>query len=195
MRLFLIFVFIAVAVAALGVKPCLAKEGGSKFFQGIEILSGWGQALLKAQQDYHFIPLIVNFDFNLKELNQDLKSRFDRLLEFQIEPIFSLVLQPNQNVEAGNSFALKVGVLPETYEFQPYLKAGIGGIYTTQHIPEQATQLNFCEYLGLGFHYFFEKDTALTFEIRYRHISNADIKKPNKGISGYISLFGITRKF
>lgn len=175
--------------------PCFAQEAKPRAFQGVEILGGWGQAGLKTKQDYHFIPLIVGFDFNLKNLNENLKSHYPGLLEFQIEPFFSLVLQPNHNIEIGNTFALKAGLLPETFAFQPYIRGGVGGIYITQHIPEQSTQFNFCEYGGVGSHYFFNKNTALTVEFRYRHLSNADIKQPNRGISSYLTLFGIARKF
>lgn len=174
---------------------CPAEEARPRCFKGVEFLSGWGQANLKTKQDYHFIPFIVSFDFDLKALSQSLKSHFPGLLEFQIEPFLSLVLQPNHNIEAGNMLALKAGVFPETFALQPYIKAGVGGIYTTQHIPEQSTQINFCEYAGGGAHYFFTKNTALNFEFRYRHLSNADLKKPNKGISSYMTLFGLTRRF
>lgn len=169
------------------------KKAGS--FQGIEVLGGWGQASLKTKQDYHFIPLFVDFDFDLKKINRDLKQNYPGLLQFQIEPAFSYVLQPNKNIEASTVFMLKAGVFPETWRFQPYIKAGIGGIFTSQHIPEQSTQLNFCEHLGGGAHYFFDASNALSVEVRYRHLSNADIKEPNKGISGYLTLVGLAHKF
>lgn len=177
------------------VTPSFAQETKPKTFKGVEVYSGWGQASLKTKQDYHYIPLIVDFDFDIKNLSQTLRSKYPGLLEFQIEPIFSLVLQPNHNIEIGNTFALKAGFLPETARFQPYVLAGFGGIFITQHTLEQCTQLNFSEHVGGGAHYFFNKNMGLNFQIRYRHISNADIKKPNKGITGCMTLFGVTQKF
>jgi hypothetical protein len=194
MRLFFKRCVYGIFVVNLLTGCSLAEDGKTGFFQGIEALGGWGQANLKTKQDYHFIPLVIDFDFNLKELSHGLKN-YPGLLQFQIEPGFSYVTQPNKNIEASAAFAFKAGLFPETWRFQPYLKAGAGGIYTTQHIPEQSTQLNFCEHVGLGAHYFVDSFNALSFEIRYRHISNADIKKPNKGISGYITLVGLAHKF
>jgi len=195
MRLFFKRFIGGIFIISLITGSSFAEGEKSRSFQGIEVLSGWGQAGLKTKQDYHFIPLIIDFDFNLKELSQGLKQNYPGLLQFQIEPAFSYVMQPNKNIEASTSFALKAGILPETWRFQPYIKAGIGGIYITQHIPEQSTQLNFSENAGAGAHYFFDANNALSFEVRYRHLSNADIKKPNKGISGYITLIGLAHKF
>jgi hypothetical protein len=44
-------------------------------------------------------------------------------------------------------------------------------------------------------HYFFTKTVALTFEYRFRHISNAEIKKPNRGIDSHFGLCGIVFLF
>jgi hypothetical protein len=189
------YVFIILLCAIFTASPAFAQETKAKCFSGVEILSGWGQANLKTKQDYHFIPLIVDFDFDLKNLNENLRSAFPGLLQFQIEPFFSLVLQPNHNIELGNTFGIKAGIFPETYKFQPYVRVGAGGIYITQHIPEHSTQLNFCEYAGAGGYYFFTKNTAFTCEFRYRHLSNGDIKKPNKGISSYMTICGLAYKF
>ena len=189
------YLSIAVIGLILTTNPCLAQEARPRSFYGVEALSGWGQASLKTKQDYHFIPFIVDFDFDLKKLNQGLKYNYPGLLQFQIEPVFSLVLQPNHNMELGNTFALKAGILPEDFTFQPYIKCGVGGIHLTQHIPEQSTQLNFTEHVGAGASYFFDEKTALNCEVRFRHVSNGGIKSPNKGIGSYVTLMGMTRKF
>jgi predicted porin len=51
------------------------------------------------------------------------------------------------------------------------------------------------EYIGLGLHYFFSKNTAFTMEGRYRHLSNADIKRPKTGINSYFILIGLSYLF
>jgi hypothetical protein len=186
------FLFVAAMVVILA-RPCLAQRHGS--FCAVEALGGWGQANFKTKQDYHFIPFYIDIDFDFKSLCPGLKQNYPGLLQFQIEPAFSYVTQPNKNMEAAAVFALKAGLFPETWRLQPYVKAAIGGIYMTQHSPIQSTQLNFCEYAGAGAHYFIGPANALSLELRYRHVSNAGLKKPNRGISGYITLIGLAHKF
>ncbi|MDD5449732.1 MAG: phosphatidylglycerophosphatase A [Candidatus Omnitrophica bacterium] len=192
---FVAFCIAGLMITSLIAGPCLAKADEAGILKGVELSSGWGQASLKTKQDYHFIPIILGFDFDIKRLSPALKSHYPGLLEFQIEPFFSYVLQPNRNIEIGNIFALKAGALPETFAFQPYIKGGVGGIFITQHIREQSTQLNFCEYAAGGAHYFFDKNTGINFEFRLRHLSNGRIKLPNNGITSWMYIVGLTHRF
>jgi hypothetical protein len=112
-----------------------------------------------------------------------------------LEPFFSYVSTPDPNAEIGNNFAFKVGFLPEGARFQPYFKGGAGLIYLTRHFRYQATQFNFTEFGSVGFHFFISKKSALTAEYGYRHCSNANIKEPNAGITGYITTLGYSYFF
>lgn len=163
--------------------------------QGIEYFTGFAQGRLREKRNYSATPLIVDFDFNLKPLTGKIGFNPAGLLQFQLEPFISTVYRPDTNAEIGNSFLIKIGFLPENFKFQPYFKGGLGMVYITQQTREQATQFNFIEYAGGGIHYFFNKNTALTFEGRYRHLSNAAIKRPNKGIETYFLLAGVSLLF
>lgn len=173
----------------------LAEEAKPKYFAGVEYLSGFGWGKLHAQKSYHLTPFLVDFDFNLKPLTKRLNFNPSQLLQFQIEPFISFVSSPDTNVETGTSFLLKAGILPQTWKFQPYIKAGVGMVYMTQHTREQSTQFNFIEQGGMGMHYFFQKNTAVTLEGRFRHLSNAGIKHPNHGINTYFAVAGISYRF
>lgn len=170
-----------------------AAEGG--ILQGIEVLTGYGWGKLKEKKDYNLYPLVVDLDFNLKKLTQKIGFNPPMLLQFQIEPYIAGVSSPNSNIEVGNAFALKVGFLPDTFAVQPYIKAAAGTLYMSQHTIEQSTQFNFYEYGGLGLHWFFRKNTALTVEGRFRHLSNAGIDHPNSGINTYFGLVGLSYQF
>ena len=163
--------------------------------QAVEFLSGYGQAELSKKKDYRIIPLIVDLDFNIKPLTKKFGFNPPSLVQFQLEPFLSLVTTPDSNLEVGTSFLLKLGLLPENWKLQPYVKGGVGMIYISQHTLEQSTQFNFISQLGLGFHYFINKDQALTLEYRFRHLSNASIKQPNSGIDNHFYLFGIAHHF
>jgi hypothetical protein len=163
--------------------------------EGIEYFTGFAQGKLRGKGSYSAIPLMVDFDFSLKPLTRKIGFNPPGLIQFQLEPFVNTVYRPDTNAEIGNSFLIKIGFLPENFKFQPYFKGGLGMVYITQQTREQATQFNFIEYVGGGIHYFFNKNTALTLEGRYRHLSNAAIKRPNKGIETYFLLVGLSYLF
>jgi len=173
----------------------VAQETKPKSLEAIEVLSGFSSGKLRRKEHYEFIPLIVDFDFNLKPLTNRLNFEPPQLIQFQLEPFIAGVFSPKSNIEAGTAFCLKIGILPDNWKVQPYLKAGVGLAYMTQHTLEQGTQTNFIEYGGAGIHYFLFKNTALTFEFRQRHLSNADTKEPNAGINNRVILGGLSYNF
>lgn len=169
-----------------------AKEEKPKCLQGIEFLTGFGVAKIHAQDAYHVTPFMVDFDYDLRPIVKKIGVKYPGLLQGIIEPFVSYVSSPYSNAEIGNNFLLKIGFVPDTWKLQPYFKGGVGLIYITQHTREQGTQFNFNEYAGLGAHYFFKKNLALTVEYRYRHISNAGIDDPNHGINTNFGICGVS---
>lgn len=178
---------------------CLAEEAVTappKCLEGMEFYTGfgWGK-LVRAKRNLNIIPFIVDFDFNLKPLIQKLKLKPQQLVQFQLEPFLSGISSPEGGMETGLSFLFKMGVLPETAKFQPYIKAGVGMVYMSLHTNEQGTQFNFIDQGGIGMHYFFRKNIAFNLEGRIRHLSNAGIDQPNHGINSYFVLTGLTYEF
>lgn len=174
---------------------CMAEEAKPKCLTAIEGLIGFGKAKLKEKGNYYLTPLMFDFDFDLKPFLKKRGFSPPGLFQFQLEPFMCIVSKPDANVELGNAFMFKVGVLPETAKFQPYAKAGVGMLYMSQHTREQATQFNFLEQGGIGAHYFFNKNMAFTAECRIRHLSNAGIKQPNHGVNTLLFVLGTTYKF
>lgn len=174
---------------------CFADEAKSGCIQGIEFFTGFEKAKLHAKDDFIKSPFIIDIDFNLKPHLEKIGLHLPGLFQFQLEPFISPIYSPDANVELGNGFIFKLGILPETSKFQPYVKAGIGMLYMTQQTREQSTQFNFFETAGVGAHYFFTEKTAFTLEYRYRHVSNSGIKHPNHGINSQFALLGLAYQF
>ncbi len=172
-----------------------AEEEKPRSLQGIEFLTGFGVAKLEEKGSYHITPFLVDLDFDLKPLAKKININPPSLIQGIIEPFISYVSAPDNNAEIGNNFLLKIGFVPDTWKFQPYFKGGVGLVYITQHTIEQGSQFNFNEYTGLGMHYFFKKNLALTIEYRYRHLSNAGIEKPNSGINTSYGICGVSYLF
>ncbi len=199
-----LFAFILLFSTALIANPSSAEEAPSRFFSGMELLTGYSRGTLlsrnwyvarEKKRPYQLVPLMVDFNFDLKYLTKKINFNPSPLLQFQVEPFANYVFTPSSNVEAGTNFALKTGLLPQTSKLQPYLKLSLGMVYMSQHTPGQSTRFNFTEQGGMGVHYFFNTHTAVTLEGRFRHLSNAGIKQPNHGINNYFILTGIAYQF
>jgi hypothetical protein len=172
-----------------------ADEAKPKCLEAIEFLTGFGWGKLREKDNYNLYPVSVGFDFNLKTLTQKFNFNPSQLLQFQVEPYAAYVSSPESNLETGVSLFLKVGLVPQTWKFQPYIKAGAGPSYMTLHTREQSTQFNFIDTGAIGFHYFYNENTAFTLEGRYRHLSNAGIDEPNSGINTAFILVGLSYKY
>ena len=174
---------------------CFAEEAKPKCLKAVEVLTGFGRAKLHGKGNYYLTPFIFDLDFDLAPPIERWGLKLPGLFQFQLEHFISAVSQPDANVELGNAFMLKLGVLPETFKFQPYIKAGVGMLYMTQHTREQSTQFNFLEQGAVGAHYFFSKKIGITMDCLFRHVSNASIKHPNHGINTLFYLLGATYEF
>jgi len=167
--------------------------------ESIELLQGFSWGILrydKQDKHYRMHPTSVALDFTLKTLTKrwfNFNPAF--LLQCQVEPFIGYIASPRNNMEMGIQAYLKVGLVPQTWKFQPYIKGGTGIDYMTLHTWEQSTQFNFISSVGVGFHYFITDNVALTVEGRYRHLSNAGIDQPNHGYEAITTDAGILYKF
>lgn len=161
----------------------------------IDLFCGFGMGEVSDKDDAHIYPVTVGLDFDLRPWADHINIHPPGLLRLRIEPFFSFLPEPAPNIETGAALLLKIGFLPETSRFQPYFLAGPGIAYMTLQTREQKTQLNFIEYGSLGAHYFLNKHWAVTGECRYRHLSNADLATPNKGMESTFILLGVTYRF
>ena len=159
-------------------------EALSEGFKEIGFFSGYTKGNLKEKEAYEVIPLMLRFGYDLRP---KLKIETDNIIEFMLEPFVNFVAQPQTNIESGCNFLLKYGYRLND-KLYPYVEAGVGMIHLTQQMIEQSTQFNFTQHVGGGISYFLRDNIALSAGYRYRHLSNASIKKPNNGIdnSGFI---------
>ena len=99
------------------------------------------------------------------------------------------------NLDSASVFGLTIG---PRYHFitksrwVPFIDAGAGVSRTEIGEPDLGTRFVFNIQLGAGTHYFFLDNTALTFQIRGIHLSNAYIKRPNHGANALLFLVGVT---
>ena len=164
-------------------------------YDALELFSGWISADVREEGHYEGVPLVVAFDFSARSgfKKAGLSSEVDDF-SLVVEPFITIVSNPDSNIEVGMNFLIKY-LIPLKTRIRPYVKGGIGMLYMSQHTEEQSTQVNFLPQIGAGVHYFVKADRALSVEYRFRHLSNAGIRQPNKGIDCDVVLFGISSFF
>lgn len=77
-------------------------------------------------------------------------------------------------------------------KFVPYVLAGGGPLFVDLGLPTMGTKLNFSYQGGVGLQHLIDKNTALSLEYRYHHISNAGTANPNEPINSTKVLMGIS---
>lgn len=150
--------------------------------------TGYLEADLSQKDEYKVVPLMMRLGYDLRPF---LNNQSDWMMEFFYEPFMNVVASPDSNVESGVNFMLKFAPAV-TASLYPYLEGGVGMIYMTQHTREQSTQFNFTQQIGAGITYFLKDGLAISAGYRYRHLSNASIDSPNRGIDSNSVIFSLS---
>lgn len=76
--------------------------------------------------------------------------------------------------------------------FVPFIGGGGGPTATDIGHPDLSMTYNFNLQGGIGAHFFWADNKAVTFEARYFHMSNAGLKRPNDGVNTVSFSLGIS---
>jgi hypothetical protein len=174
----------------------ILQDTPHKWFRSFGFTTGYGVAPLdKKDDDYEVVPLLLQFSFDINPLAEKLhiKSKITDL-ELLIEPLANVVVRPSANAEIGCSFPLRYSLKIAPW-ITPYVEIGLGFIYTTQHVHEQGSQFNFTTQLGIGTQFPLSDHYALTAGYRFRHVSNAGLSTPNRGVDFHFGVIGLTYIF
>jgi lipid A 3-O-deacylase len=113
-----------------------------------------------------------------------LRGNFE--LKFEVLP-FEAVFQPPQN-----AYGVEFRPLLMTWNFignsklKPYAQVGAGILFTNHDVPVNTNSVNFTPQAGLGLHVFTKPDRAVTFEVKYEHVSNAGLASKNAGVNATV---------
>ena len=174
----------------------LSSEIPHKWFRSFGFVTGYGMAPLDdTSSDYEVVALLYQFGFDINPLAEKLRIKSQRTnFELLVEPLTNVVISPGTNAEIGCSLFLRYSVNLATW-IAPYLEVGLGYVYTTQHVHEQGSQSNFITQPGIGTKFFIGNHYALTVGYRYRHLSNAGMATPNRGVDSHFGIVGLTYVF
>jgi len=146
----------------------------------------------------HFSP---NFKYNLTGLMGESIYRGALYWVIEVGAVVSLV-DPDRNgqiVDQAPTFM--IGLVPAQLEYKflnpdrswaPFLFAGLGGAWGDffQGSSEISTAFEFILQGGGGVEYFFADGTAINFNYRFWHLSNANIKGRNVGLNAHVFSLG-----
>jgi lipid A 3-O-deacylase len=96
-----------------------------------------------------------------------------------------------------NGYAVGVAALLR-YNFatgtrlMPFVDAGVGATATDIGNPDLGSIFEFNLQCGVGLNYFWRENSALTFQYRLIHFSNAGIKRPNLGVNENMFYLGMS---
>ena len=201
-KLVLLAVFCALGFVAF------AENTPPQYLKELGILVGYGPAQVADKKDYCPIPVALQVGIGMDKMKLGYCDWIERLAktffhkdfhpagytEFVLEPFASYVSSPNKNAEFGLVLLSKFAY-PLTPRIHPYIFAGGGIMYITQHLHEQATQYNFTPQMGGGVSFFIKDDIAINADWRWRHFSNAHLKNPNDGVNAKMIFVGVSKFF
>ncbi len=169
-------------------------NGYSKGLSSIGFLTGYMKGSLEDKPDYEVVPLMLSFGFDLKPLAEKIGVDTKGILEFQVEPFINPVIEPENSIETGVNLLIKYA-FPLNKKLMPYIKFGAGPSFMGMDIREQGTRFNFVDTAGAGLSWFIKKNLSVDLEYRFRHLSNASIDSPNRGVETHSVLMGFSWKF
>ena len=114
-------------------------------------------------------------------------------LEYTVEIVPAFVLRQSRTVFGGgvNPFLVQYNFV-RSRRLVPFIQVGAGTLFTTQQVPEGTSQINFTPQGGVGVYMFRRARSAFAVGVRYHHISNMDITRPNPGHNSVYIYSGVS---
>jgi len=174
---------------ALGVvAPGAARAGERSGVQELGLATGYG---FSERGNVQVVPLFFRAGWFLPDVIDEPLARHNVNLKWMVEPWIAGVTN-HQN-------AIEVGVHPIVFKIDydagqqvvPYVIAGTGVMYTGLQGLQLGGPFEFSSYGGAGIHLFLTERLALNFSWRWRHISNAGIEEPNRGLDTQFVMIGL----
>ncbi|MDB6121830.1 MAG: putative exported protein [Pedosphaera sp.] len=111
--------------------------------------------------------------------------------EIRGEAFGGMEFRPRRAYVAGVAPILRYNFATGT-RWMPFFDLGAGLSATDIGRPDLSTTFEFNLQTGAGVHYFWRENSALTFQYRFFHLSNAGIERPNTGVNAGLFLAGLS---
>ncbi|MDX9745682.1 MAG: acyloxyacyl hydrolase [Syntrophales bacterium] len=159
----------------------------NRLFAESALITGFGSGTIN-EGHYQTVLLIWHLGINMDRVFPSLKSHKGNLT-FYIEPQINPVVEPESDFEFGIGLGFQYRY-PVTEKLSAYLLGSVGPHYISVVTDKQENGFIFSEMVGGGIYYNLNKRSAINVGYRFRHMSNADIDKPNAGIESHFGVIG-----
>lgn len=166
-----------------------AGQESSKKLRIFGSTTGYGHQVGKPRsiQVERYNPVYFTGDFFWQVSNRNV------IWGYYVQPQFNVMLTRGaQEIEFGSNFGLRLFQYINHGRYL-YQSLGSGPHYISLNHPKQAQGFIFSDNIAIGLLQTLKKDLAVTFQLQFRHISNAGLKKPNKGINDFNILIGFKK--
>lgn len=188
-RFLQLLVIIPLAVGLFGAAPAPAAAEDRTGVQEWGLLSGYGPS---SRDDIFLVPLFGRAAWLLPDIVDEPLHEYDLNLKWVVEAWIAGVFDaPGDAFEAGIAPIVFKLDYDAGQRFVPYGIGGVGAMYTGLQGQELGGPFEFASFVGVGLHTFLSDNVALTLSWRIRHISNAGIKRPNRGLNTNFFLVGL----
>jgi hypothetical protein len=188
-----ILAFLLITISAYadtgGSKTNISAPDGHRPWKESGLSVGYGVDSIP-EGKYEAILLIWHLAYDLEAYLPILKNHRGILVAV-CEPQVNPVVQPETEVEFGVGIGLKY-LYPLTDRIYPYLQGTTGPHYISVRTEDQHRGFLFANTIAAGLYYFLSERTAINVNYRFRHMSNAGLKRPNGGIDTHSGVVGIS---
>jgi lipid A 3-O-deacylase len=168
--------------ALIGAGTLRAQAGPQEGGHELQIWTGGGHGTNGSQSGDGVFNIGARYGWILTDAHGPgfLRGRFEYAVN--VVPLFVVMQTTNTAYGFGvNPFALKWNFAAQG-TVVPYVDIGGGTLFTNVKVPEGTSHVNFTTSGALGVH-FLRGKYNWSAEVRYMHISNAGISRPNPGIN------------
>jgi lipid A 3-O-deacylase len=168
------------------------RRAGQAWLTEAGFITGYGNANLD-EGVYRTLLMVGHFAKDINHFIPALQEHRGRL-SFFLEPQFNYVLKPAGEIELGLGIGFQYSY-PVSARISPYILVVTGPQLISVDSITQANGLNFSSAVGVGIYFSLTKNIALNLGYRHRHVSNAELNKPNEGIDSEIGILGLSYFF
>jgi len=181
-----VFVVLACGIIAFAASPSAAEDRDGLQELSVNTGYGWSQ-----RDNIQVVPLYLRFAWNFPDVIDDPLHEHNINFRWYLEPWISGVKDHQNAVEFGlTMLGLKLEY-DQGQQVVPFGIAGTGPMYTGLQGERLSGPFEFGSFGGGGIELFLTQQLALSFQYRFRHISNAGIKEPNPGLNTQFVLIGL----
>ncbi len=176
------FILVVTCLFLLSPSDLFAQAGPERGGHDLQIWTSGGHGINGSQSGDGIFNIGARYGWILTAPHGPgvLRGRFEYAVD--VVPLFLVVQQTNTAYGFGvNPFALKWNFEAHR-QVIPYLEVGGGTLFTNVKAPRDTSHVNFTTSGAAGMH-FLRRKYNWSAEVRFMHISNAGLSRPNPGIN------------